>query len=132
NVVNDRDGDWDGITRHLQTRFRGQVQSIGILPHVIGEALQYRAVQEQQRATTQRHLAAQAAQEGWEKERKQWEKLLAGLPPAEWDALRHEAVQSLLEQGLQKQFLREAHSPASAPPKEMTWRAVMAPSPQDT
>lgn len=104
-TVEDLDAALDWITRHLRTRFRGQVQSIGILPHVIGEALQYRAVQEQQRATTQRHLAAQAEQECWEKERKQWEKLLAGLPPAEWDGLRHEAVQSLLEQGLQKQFL---------------------------
>lgn len=104
-TVEDLEAALDWVLRHLQTRFRGQVQSIGILPHVMGEALQYRNVQEQQRATTQRRLEAQAEQERWEQERKQWEKVLAALPTADWEALRHEAVQSLLEQGLQKQFL---------------------------
>lgn len=104
-AIEDLEAALDWVSRNLQTRFRGQVQSIGILPHVMGEALQYRNVQEQQRATTQRRLEAQAEQERWEHERKQWEKVLAALPEAEWEALRHEAVQSLLEQGLQKQFL---------------------------
>jgi hypothetical protein len=95
------------ITQHLQSRFRGQVQSMGLLPHVIGEALQYRRVQEQQRTTTLRRVEAQAEQEEWERERKQWEKVIASLPGTEREALHHEAVQNLLEQGLQKQFLVE-------------------------
>jgi len=49
-TVEEVDFTLEWVVRNVQTRFNGRVQSLGILPHVIGEALQERARLREQRA----------------------------------------------------------------------------------
>ena len=103
----DLDFTLEWIMGHLSTRFNGRVQSIGIIPHVIGEALQGKALHERRQDRTR----AQQQEERKEQEqaaqsKKLWE-AIEHLPETEKEILRNKAVTNLLDQGYQRQFIRD-------------------------
>lgn len=97
----------DWIIRHLNSRFNGRVQSLGIVPHVIGEALQEKGTADRKRENARLH----EQEEKQDAERAaQTERLLVqlhSLPSEEQERLRKQAIRSLAEQGFQRQFIRE-------------------------
>jgi hypothetical protein len=99
---------FEWVVRNVQTRFNGRVQSLGILPHVIGEALQERAGWErQQERARQREQRAKESQDDITVSAQAVVARLEAIPSEERDRLRIEAIRSLTEQGFQRQFLLE-------------------------
>ena len=97
----------DWIVRNLADKFGGRVQSIGILPHIIGEALGERTVKQQKRRiqkTTESNVwMLEASSEGQEFAAK-----LLDLSEVERDELRQVAMTRLTEQGVPRRFLLDA------------------------
>jgi hypothetical protein len=95
------------IVRNLETRFKGRVQSLGILPHIIGEALQEKAANDRHRERVRvRQQEERESIERDERNARTVEKL-STLPSEEYERLRKEAIRSLTEQGFQRQFIRD-------------------------
>jgi hypothetical protein len=95
------------IVRNVETRFKGRVQSLGILPHIIGEALQEKAASDRKRARARIHRQdeRESVEQG-ERNGLAVEKLRS-LPSEEYERLRREAIRHLTEQGFQRQFIRD-------------------------
>ncbi len=104
------DLDWTlaWINRHLSSRLNGRVQSIGIVPHIIGEALQEKDLhkRKQERVRTQQQEVQQEQERA--AQNKQLLKTLAQLPETEKERLRKKAVTNLLAQGYHRQFIGDA------------------------
>jgi len=97
----------DWILSNLSTRFSGRIHSLGILPHVIGEALHEKARSGQKRDHQRsRELEREHEQEHNAEVQKLVVKL-AELPHEMLEHLRAEAIKNLLGQGFQRQFLLE-------------------------
>ena len=98
---------FDWILSNLSTRFSGRIHSLGILPHVIGEALNEKAGSEHKRERQRlRELEREQEQELNAEVQKLVVKL-AELPNEMLEHLRAEAIKNLLGQGFQRQFLLE-------------------------
>jgi len=96
------------IVRNISEKFDGRVKSIGILPHVIGEALGERVVtQKKKKRTEQMHEHNDASQKLAD-ERKEIEEQLHRMSQQEQDELRRVAVDRLIEQGVPRRFLLDA------------------------
>jgi hypothetical protein len=98
----------DWIIGNVVKRFDGRVKSIGILPHVIGEALGDRAAFEKKKSRTERVNEDGKAQQKSEAERKEIEGRLRRMPKQEQEELRQVAVAGLMQQGIPQRFLLEA------------------------
>jgi hypothetical protein len=95
------------ILGQANTRFNGRVQSVGIIPHVIGEALREKATHERQRErerTRQREEREEQARAAY---RQALLKKVDNLPSEDREGLRREALRNLMEQGYQRQFIGE-------------------------
>jgi len=96
------------IVRNISEKFDGRVKSIGILPHVIGEALGERAVtQKKKKRTGQMHEHNDTSRKLAD-ERKEIEEQLHRMSQQEQDELRRVAVDRLIEQGVPRRFLLDA------------------------
>lgn len=107
-TVEEVDFTLEWVVCNVQTRFNGRVQSLGILPHVIGEALQERAGRERQQERARlREQRAKEVQDDNIVSAQAVAARLEAIPSEERDRLRIEAIRSLTEQGFQRQFLLE-------------------------
>jgi hypothetical protein len=97
----------DWIIRNLPTRFNGRVQSLGIVPHVIGEALQEKANNERKHERDCLRLREEREEQERDAQLRARTKELNRLPSEERARLRTQAIKSLTDQGLQRQFLME-------------------------
>lgn len=91
-----------------ETRFGGRVQSLGLIPHVIGDALKEKSSRERGRERQRARAEAARWEERCAAQRRRAEGQLAALPPAERARLRREAVRSLTEQGVKREFMLES------------------------
>ena len=97
----------DWIVRNVSTRFNGRVQSLGILPHVIGEALQEKTHSERKRERRREQEREQDQDQEHDAEVQKLVAKLAELPSETLEHLRAEAIKSLIGRGFQRQFLLE-------------------------
>jgi len=88
-----------------QDRFGGEIHSLGLLPHVIGQALQEHTQSKKAAAKCQEQ--AQEAQRRREEQDRQraLSALYQTLPPTEQAALQAQAAQNLLQSGVPRRFL---------------------------
>jgi hypothetical protein len=104
--LHDVDYTLEWIVKNLHTRFGGAVKSLGLLPHVIGEALQEKA----HRDRAQRRRARVVNERQEEPQSTHWKVLeehLAALSQVEQQELRQKAIQSLARQGVKLEFMRD-------------------------
>lgn len=95
------------ITSHLEL-FGGKVQSLALLPHVIGQAMQEKEAGEKREAKKQRLVTAEQKQDGEIQRRQELDRLYESLSPNEQAALREVAIEGLLEKGVKRNFLLES------------------------
>jgi hypothetical protein len=93
------------IVDNVATKFGGRVQSLGILPHVIGEALREKVVKDCKRAKERAGIEDERRAEERGNLRRQAEEAIDALPPEVREQLRREAIAHLTEQGVRQQFL---------------------------
>jgi hypothetical protein len=93
------------IIRNLNARFGGTVKSLGILPHVIGEALKEREYEKKKNARD--FSASQKVKQDKEKIEglKAREMNLADLSDGQREQLRQKAIQELQDEGVQQRFM---------------------------
>jgi hypothetical protein len=96
------------IIGNVAKRFDGHVKSIGILPHVIGDALGERAASQKKKSKSAKVNEDEKAQQRLEAERKETEVRLRQMPQHAQEELRQVAVAGLLQQGIPQRFLLEA------------------------
>jgi hypothetical protein len=115
NLVEDQGYAWEELdfTLHwmienLQRRFRGHIHSVGLITHVIGEALKEKTGYERKRKQQQTRVEEEKRDECRAAERRLVEKQLASLSSIEQQRLRQEAIDSLMSQGVKKDFLLES------------------------
>jgi len=104
----DVDFSLDWIVGNVEKKFDGRVKSIGVLPHVIGEALGQRAQLDKKKQKTEQSSDSERSQTKMVAERKELEVRLHQLPQKEQDNLRQVATAGLMEQGIPQRFLLEA------------------------
>jgi hypothetical protein len=95
------------VVDNLQSKLGGRIQSLGILPHVISEALREKTTVERKRAKAQARTEIEQCADNRANERNQIEGRLTTLSVGEREQLRAAAVTRLLEQGVPKKFLLE-------------------------
>ncbi len=95
------------ITNHPQ-QFKTPVYSLGLLPHVISQALQEKHRVGEREARKQRLGTEEQKQEAEIRRRQELEQLYQTLSPTEQAHLRSIAVEGLLEKGIQQRFLLES------------------------
>jgi hypothetical protein len=112
NLVNDQrysideiDFVLDWVVDNLESKLGGRIQSLGIIPHVIGEALREKMVRDRRRAKTCARFEAERRVHEQEDLNKKVETQLGTLPTESRQKLREEAISHLLEQGIPKRFL---------------------------
>jgi hypothetical protein len=93
------------ITKNLNGRFGGSVKSLGIVPHVIGEALKERDSENKRKE--QKIASSQKVKECKQKveELRAREVSLAELSDEQLELLRQRAIQELQEEGVQQRFM---------------------------
>ncbi|MCS6926139.1 MAG: hypothetical protein NZ578_09600 [Candidatus Binatia bacterium] len=91
-----------------EERFGGKIQSLGLLPHVIGDALKEKASRERKREKQRAHAEAVRQEERRAAQRQRVEGHLAALLPAQRARLRREAIKNLTEQGVKREFMLES------------------------
>ena len=96
------------ILRNVGTRFNGRVQSMGIVPHVIGEALQEKDTNDYKVERVRVRQREEREEQDREAQTQVLLETLKHLPEPEIERLRNKAFANLLEQGYQRQFIREA------------------------
>jgi len=95
------------ILGRAATRFNGRVQSVGIVPHVIGEALREKATHERKRERERMRQREEREEHARAAYRQALLKKVDSLPPEDREGLRREALRNLMEQGYQRQFVGE-------------------------
>ncbi len=114
-LVDEQGYTWDEVdftlawmVQQREQRFNGTIQSLGLIAHVIGEALQEKAGRERAlKKQQERHLRLQeeamghSARDGKEQE-------VSELPESEQQRLRELAIKSLKSQGVKPRFLLES------------------------
>ncbi len=115
NLVEDQGYSWEEVDftlrwmmDNLQRRFRGHIHSVGLITHVIGEALKEKTGHERKQKQQRARVKEEQRDERRTAERKLVEKQLASLSSIEQQRLRQEAIDSLTEQGVKKDFLLES------------------------
>src|SRR5215813_15045676 len=93
---------------NLQRRFRGHIQSVGLITHVIGEALKEKMGHERKQKQRQERVEEERQDEQRVAQRKFLEKQLASLSSTEQQRLRQEAIDSLTAQGVKADFMLES------------------------
>jgi hypothetical protein len=93
---------------NLQRRFRGHIQSVGLITHVIGEALKEKMGHEQKQKQRQERVEQERQDERRVAQRNLLEKHLAALSSTEQQRLRQEAIDSLTTQGVKAEFMLES------------------------
>jgi hypothetical protein len=91
-----------------QDLFGGKVHSLGLLPEVIGQALQAREIEEKRHAKHTQQSREDYQLQAEIKRRQELQHLYQTLTPTEQTALREVAVEGLLKNGFKKQFLLES------------------------
>lgn len=91
-----------------QDSFEKKVQSLGLLPHVISQAMQEKESVEKQVAKKQQLVTEEQKQEAEIQRRQELEQLYQSLSPNEQTTLREVAVEGLLGKGIKKSFLLES------------------------
>ena len=115
NLVEDQGYAWEELdfTLHwmienLERRFRGHIHSVGLITHVIGEALKEKNGHDRKLKQQQVQVEEERKDEQREAQRKLVEKQLASLSSIEQQRLRQEAIDSLTEQGVKTDFMLES------------------------
>jgi hypothetical protein len=98
----------DWLLHNKETRFGGRIQSLGLIPHVIGDALKEKSIRERKREKQRAQAEAARQEERRVAQRRRVEGQLAALLPAERARLRREAIRSLTEQGVKREFMLES------------------------
>jgi hypothetical protein len=93
---------------NLQLRFRGRIQSVGLITHVIGEALKEKIGHERKRKQLQARVEEERQDEQRVAQRKLLEKQLTSLSSTEQQRLRQEAIDSLTTQGVKAEFMLDS------------------------
>ncbi len=91
-----------------QDSFEKKVQSLGLLPHVISQAVQEKDSVETRVAKRQQLVTEEQKQEAEMQRRQELERLYQSLSSSEQAALREVAVEGLLGKGIKKSFLLES------------------------
>jgi hypothetical protein len=115
NLVDEQGYTWDEIdftaewmAKHNESRFNGNIQSLKLMTHVIGEALKDKTKRErllkketsaQERAQAEKTMEVLQARD---------EEKLNELPEAELERLREAALKSLESQGVKPRFMMES------------------------
>jgi hypothetical protein len=94
--------------RNQENRFNGRIQSLGLIPHVIGDALKEKVEHERKREKLQARLEHEQQRQRGTVQQKRAEKQLAALPPSEQVRLRKAAIKSLADQGVKQGFMLES------------------------
>ena len=96
------------IIKNLATRFEGRVQSFGIVPHVIGEALQERTTIIKKQEQTVNRVREEQQGRARDREIQKLVEKLDELPYEERERFQKTAIKSLTDQGFQRQFLLDS------------------------
>ena len=96
------------IVKNIAEKFDGRVKSIGILPHIIGEALGERAVTQKKKKHLEKVNENDASLQKLTSERKEIEMQLREMPKEKQEELRQAAMDQLTEQGVPRRFLLDA------------------------
>ena len=106
-TLGDIDYALEWIVRNLDTRFDGSVKSLGLLSHVMGEALQERARKDRKKEQQRTRRAEEEQEQGNMKARQRTERELNGLPVEELQQIREQAIENLARQGVKLGFMLE-------------------------
>lgn len=106
-AISDIDYALDWIVRNLDTRFNGSVQSLGLLSHVISEALQERAQRDRKKQQQRSRRDEEEQEERKIEVRERVEREISGLAVDKQRRLREQAIENLSKQGVQRQFMLE-------------------------
>jgi hypothetical protein len=96
------------IIKNIAEKFDGRVKSIGILPHIIGEALGERTVTQKKKKHLEKVNENDASLQKLTSERKEIEMQLHEMPKEKQEELRQAAIEQLTEQGVPRRFLLDA------------------------
>jgi hypothetical protein len=112
NLVEDQEYSWEELDftlqwmiENLQHRFRGHIHSVGLITHVIGEALKEKTGHERKQKSQQSRVEQESKNEERVAQRKLIERQLESLSSIEQQRLRQEAIDSLTEQGVKTDFM---------------------------
>jgi hypothetical protein len=105
--LHDIDFALEWVVNNLDARFGGAVKSLGLLPHVIGEALKDKERSERKRERDRMRQCKEQEEQRRDAQLHLLAKELDCLPLEEQAQLRREAIKSLTEQGFQRPFLME-------------------------
>jgi hypothetical protein len=115
NLAEDQGYTWDELDftldwmiRNLQNRFNGAIHSVGLITHIIGEALKEKTGQERKRKQQQARVEEDRKDEQRTAQRKLLEERLTSLSDTEQQRLRQEAIESLASQGVKAEFMLES------------------------
>ncbi len=89
-------------------RLGGKVYSLGLLPEVIGQALEESGKRREREEKTQRNKGEEAEERAAEEQRLSLNQTYDGLPQVKKDHLQEQARTNLLRQGIKKEFLLDA------------------------
>jgi hypothetical protein len=92
---------------NLQERFSGKIQSLGLIKHVIGEAIKVKTQRDRKTSREQTRKAGERQQNEQSARQKSAVKVLEGLSFSEQEKLRAEVIEALIQQGVKPEFLLE-------------------------
>lgn len=93
------------IVENLNTKFGGVVKSLGLLPHVISEALREKDIGEKKQKQTSLHVQEVEQEKQRVQKIKICERDLASLSAERQEKLRRQAMQQLREEGVPPRFM---------------------------
>jgi len=91
---------------HNKQRFGDSVYSLGILPHVIGQALQSRATELNEDAKEKAKQTQSRQEKAEQDHRQQWEQHFLALPVNRQSEMQEQAISRLISQGYDAKLLR--------------------------
>ena len=96
-----------GLTWLIENKDKlgGKVYSLGLLPEVIGQALQEGAKRKEHEHNVQKSKSEEAKERAAEEQRLNLTQTYEGLPQREKDRLQEQARTNLLQQGIKREFL---------------------------
>lgn len=106
-TLGDIDYALEWIVRNLDTRFDGSVKSLGLLSHVMSEALQEKARKDRKKQQQRTRRIEDDQEEKKLEARKRAEREVSGLAVDEQQRLRERAIKNLVMQGVKQGFMLE-------------------------
>jgi hypothetical protein len=115
NLIDEQGYTWDEVDFTLawmveqrEQRFNGTIQSLGLIVHVIGEALKEKLIRDRAQKKQQERDAQLHAHQAGETVREENEQEVNNLSAEAQQSLRELAIQSLRSQGVKPKFLLES------------------------